>query len=88
MYFASVDVKETFNLEMSMAWGDRGAGCFSPNAHDVYIDMLISQVLVRELIHIELLNQVKKGIRVTTHIASYRRYNFIMMSDNTVWAHR
>ena len=60
------------------------AGCFSPNAHNVYIDMLGCQVLVSKPIHIELLNRIKKGIRVATNVARYCRYNIIMMSNNNV----
>ena len=37
-----------------------GAGCFSPIAHNVYIDMLVCQVLVSEPIHSELLIRIIK----------------------------
>ena len=48
------------HLELVSEHDMRGcAGCFSPNAHNVYIDMLGRQVLVSEPIHSELRNWIK-----------------------------
>ena len=50
-------------LELGNEHSLRGdAGCFSPFAHNVYIDMLVCQVLVSELIHSELLIRIENEL--------------------------